>query len=74
MARICTSRCSAPSTHESAPDQITWPRLGHEQLGALVSTIGLINSFNRANVIVRQPAIDYQPEQLKSMVADIEQR
>jgi len=45
-----------------------------DQLGALVSTIALINAFNRANVIVRQPAIDYQPEQLKSMVADIEQR
>ena len=32
-----------------------------EQLGALVTTIGLINAFNRMNVITRQPAGDYQP-------------
>ncbi|SEP53261.1 carboxymuconolactone decarboxylase family protein [Amycolatopsis saalfeldensis] len=31
-----------------------------EQLGALVSTIALINTFNRLNVIVRQPAGEYQ--------------
>ncbi|MFB7494427.1 carboxymuconolactone decarboxylase family protein [Streptomyces sp. NPDC056161] len=31
-----------------------------EQLTALVSLIALINSFNRLNVIVRQPAGDYQ--------------
>ncbi|MER6348072.1 carboxymuconolactone decarboxylase family protein [Streptomyces sp. NPDC001595] len=31
-----------------------------EQLAALVSLICLINAFNRANVIVRQPAGDYQ--------------
>jgi AhpD family alkylhydroperoxidase len=32
-----------------------------EQLGALVSVIALINVFNRLNVIIRQPAGDYQP-------------
>jgi AhpD family alkylhydroperoxidase len=34
-----------------------------EQLGALVSLIALINTYNRLNVIVRQPAGDYQPGQ-----------
>jgi AhpD family alkylhydroperoxidase len=34
-----------------------------EQLGALVSLIALINTFNRLNVITRQPAGDYQPGQ-----------
>ncbi|MEU0273372.1 carboxymuconolactone decarboxylase family protein [Streptomyces sp. NPDC006307] len=34
-----------------------------EQLAALVSTIALINAFNRLNVIVRNPAGDYQPGQ-----------
>jgi AhpD family alkylhydroperoxidase len=34
-----------------------------EQLGALVSLIALINAFNRMNVIIRQPAGDYQPGQ-----------
>ncbi len=32
-----------------------------EQLTALVCLIGLINMYNRMNVIVRQPAGDYQP-------------
>ena len=32
-----------------------------EQLTALVLTITLINAFNRMNVIVQQPAGDYQP-------------
>jgi AhpD family alkylhydroperoxidase len=32
-----------------------------EQLAALVSQIALINAWNRVNVIVRQPAGDYQP-------------
>ncbi|MFI5621426.1 carboxymuconolactone decarboxylase family protein [Streptomyces sp. NPDC051567] len=32
-----------------------------EQLAALVCTIALINAFNRGNVMVRQPAGDYQP-------------
>ncbi|MGH9171699.1 MAG: carboxymuconolactone decarboxylase family protein [Acidimicrobiales bacterium] len=32
-----------------------------EQLGALVAVIAVINSFNRLNVMVRQPAGDYQP-------------
>jgi AhpD family alkylhydroperoxidase len=34
-----------------------------DQLAALVSVIALINAFNRMNVIVRQPAGDYQPGQ-----------
>ncbi|MCX4798181.1 carboxymuconolactone decarboxylase family protein [Streptomyces sp. NBC_01242] len=34
-----------------------------EQLGALVSLIALINAFNRVNVIIQQPAGDYQPGQ-----------
>jgi AhpD family alkylhydroperoxidase len=34
-----------------------------DQLAALVFTIAIINAFNRGNVIVRQPAGDYQPGQ-----------
>ena len=34
-----------------------------EQLVALACTIALINAFNRGNVIVQQPAGDYQPGQ-----------
>ena len=34
-----------------------------EQLGVLVALIALINAYNRFNVIVRQPAGDYQPGQ-----------
>jgi AhpD family alkylhydroperoxidase len=34
-----------------------------EQLTALVSLIALINAFNRMNVIIQQPAGDYQPGQ-----------
>ncbi|GAB2804053.1 carboxymuconolactone decarboxylase family protein [Streptomyces daliensis] len=34
-----------------------------EQLAALVCAIALINAFNRANVLVQQPAGDYQPGQ-----------
>ncbi len=34
-----------------------------EQLGALVALVGLINLYNRFNVIVRQPAGDYEPGQ-----------
>ena len=32
-----------------------------EQLAALVSLIALINLYNRVNVVVQQPAGDYQP-------------
>ncbi|MFI7367387.1 carboxymuconolactone decarboxylase family protein [Streptomyces sp. NPDC050149] len=32
-----------------------------DQLVALVATIAFINTFNRLNLIVRQPAGDYQP-------------
>ncbi|MYT73278.1 MULTISPECIES: carboxymuconolactone decarboxylase family protein [unclassified Streptomyces] len=31
------------------------------QLGALVATIAIINSFNRINVMTQQPAGDYEP-------------
>ena len=34
-----------------------------DQLVVLVSLIALINAFNRVNVIVQQPAGDYQPGQ-----------
>ena len=34
-----------------------------EQLGALVCLIALINTYNRLNVITRQPAGDYLPGQ-----------
>lgn len=34
-----------------------------DQLAALVFTIALINAYNRGNVIVQQPAGDYQPGQ-----------
>jgi len=34
-----------------------------EQLGVLVCLIALINTYNRLNVITRQPAGDYQPGQ-----------
>ena len=36
-----------------------------DQLLVLVSLIALINAFNRVNVIVRQPAGDYQPGQFE---------
>jgi len=34
-----------------------------DQLAALVSLIAVINTYNRINVITRQPAGDYQPGQ-----------
>ena len=34
-----------------------------DQLAALVGVIALINAYNRMNVIVQQPAGDYQPGQ-----------
>jgi AhpD family alkylhydroperoxidase len=34
-----------------------------EQLAALVSVIALINAYNRMNVIIQNPAGDYQPGQ-----------
>jgi AhpD family alkylhydroperoxidase len=34
-----------------------------EQIAALVGLIALINTYNRLNVITRQPAGDYQPGQ-----------
>ena len=38
--------------------------LDEEQLAALVSIIALINTYNRMNVLIKQPADDYQPGQL----------
>jgi AhpD family alkylhydroperoxidase len=35
----------------------------NEQLVALVTVIALINAYNRMNIIIRQPAGDYQPGQ-----------
>ena len=46
------------------PDEVWANAAKHhdeEQLIALVSLIALINAFNRLNVIVQQPAGDYQP-------------
>jgi len=48
------------------PDEVWANAAKHydeEQLVALVSLIALINAFNRLNVIVQQPAGDYQPGQ-----------
>jgi AhpD family alkylhydroperoxidase len=48
------------------PDEVWANATKHyddDQLGALVSLIAVINAFNRANVIVQQPAGDYQPGQ-----------
>lgn len=36
-----------------------------EQLMALVAQIAVINAFNRGNVILQQPAGDYQPGQFE---------
>ncbi|MGV9309754.1 MULTISPECIES: carboxymuconolactone decarboxylase family protein [unclassified Nonomuraea] len=48
------------------PDEVWANAAKHydeEQLAALVSIIALINAANRLNVIVQQPAGDYQPGQ-----------
>ena len=48
------------------PDEVWANAARHydeDQLAALVSLIALINAFNRMNVIVQQPAGDYQPGQ-----------
>ncbi|MBH5336421.1 carboxymuconolactone decarboxylase family protein [Streptomyces pactum] len=48
------------------PDEVWANAAKHydeEQLAALVCAIALINAFNRANVIVQQPAGDYRPGQ-----------
>ncbi len=48
------------------PDEVWAKAAKHydeEQLGALVALIALMNAYNRLNVIVRQPAGDYQPGQ-----------
>ncbi|MEU6368436.1 carboxymuconolactone decarboxylase family protein [Streptomyces sp. NPDC046931] len=48
------------------PDEVWANATKHydeDQLAALVSLIALINAYNRMNVIVQQPAGDYQPGQ-----------
>ncbi|MBX6356845.1 MAG: carboxymuconolactone decarboxylase family protein [Micromonosporaceae bacterium] len=48
------------------PDEVWANAAKHydeDQLAALVSLIALINTWNRMNVIVQQPAGDYQPGQ-----------
>ena len=48
------------------PDEVWANAAKHyddDQLAALVSLIAVINAYNRLNVIVRQPAGDYQPGQ-----------
>jgi AhpD family alkylhydroperoxidase len=48
------------------PDEVWANAAKHydeDQLAALVSLIALINTYNRLNVITRQPAGDYQPGQ-----------
>jgi AhpD family alkylhydroperoxidase len=48
------------------PDDV-WERAAkhfdEEQLAALVIQIAIINAYNRMNVIIQQPAGDYQPGQ-----------
>ncbi|MEV5874087.1 carboxymuconolactone decarboxylase family protein [Streptomyces sp. NPDC052101] len=46
------------------PDEVWANAAKHydeQQLAALVSLIALINAYNRVNVLVQQPAGDYQP-------------
>jgi AhpD family alkylhydroperoxidase len=48
------------------PDEVWANAAKHydeDQLGALVALIALMNTYNRLNVIVRQPAGDYRPGQ-----------
>jgi AhpD family alkylhydroperoxidase len=48
------------------PDEVWANAAKHydeDQLAALVSLIALINAYNRMNVLVQQPAGDYQPGQ-----------
>jgi len=52
--------------HHGVSDE-TWAQVrkhyDDEQLAALVTVIAIINAYNRMNVIVQQPAGDYQPGQ-----------
>ncbi|SDK81615.1 carboxymuconolactone decarboxylase family protein [Nonomuraea jiangxiensis] len=48
------------------PDEVWANAAKHydeDQLAALVSLVAVINAFNRVNVVVQQPAGDYQPGQ-----------
>ncbi|WP_199443726.1 carboxymuconolactone decarboxylase family protein [Umezawaea beigongshangensis] len=48
------------------PDEVWANAAEHhdeEQLAALVSLIAVMNAFNRVNVMIQQPAGDYQPGQ-----------
>ncbi|MHC5907047.1 carboxymuconolactone decarboxylase family protein [Streptomyces sp. S6] len=50
--------------HGGVSDEVWQDAAKHydeEQLAALVALIAIINAYNRANVIIRQPAGDYQP-------------
>jgi AhpD family alkylhydroperoxidase len=51
-------------SHHGVSDE-TWADVrkhyDDEQIGALVSLVAMINAWNRLNVIVRNPAGDYQP-------------
>jgi AhpD family alkylhydroperoxidase len=51
-------------SHHGVSDE-TWAGVrkhyDDEQIGALVSLVAMINAWNRLNVIVRNPAGDYQP-------------
>jgi len=51
---------------DGVPDEVWANAAKHydeDQLAALVALIALINAYNRMNVIIRQPAGDYQPGQ-----------
>jgi AhpD family alkylhydroperoxidase len=53
-------------THDGVSDEVWANASKHyneEELAALVCTVALINTFNRGNIITRQPAGDYQPGQ-----------
>jgi alkylhydroperoxidase family enzyme len=51
--------------HTGVSDE-TWARVREhyddDQIAALVSLVALINAANRLNVIVRNPAGEYQPD------------
>ena len=61
------SRAPASPTRPAACHDEAWANAAKhyddDQLAALVCQIAVINAYNRLNVIVRQPAGDYQPGQ-----------
>ena len=62
-----TCTCPSPSPDGGGVSDEVWANAAKhyddEQLLALVSQIAIINAFNRLNVIIQQPAGDYQPGQ-----------